>query len=153
MKKILVPVDGSEQSIRALNEALSLVEGREADYSLTLVFVSPNPVYYPHYPVGVSGANAALDAEVSEDAKEAAKEEGNKLLESLVNQMNSEEVQVNTVHLNGVPSYEICHYADEENVNMIVMGNRGRGAFGEIILGSVSHKVLHLAKCPVLIVK
>ncbi|TCP18994.1 nucleotide-binding universal stress UspA family protein [Scopulibacillus darangshiensis] len=149
MKKILVPVDGSEQSMRALNEALSIAEGKESGYAISLINVSPDPVYFPYYPIGGGQLNKNVEAEMNEEAKR----EGEQLLTTIKNETNAPRLNVDIVHLEGVPSHEICRYADENNYDMIVMGNRGRGAFGEIILGSVSHKVLHLAPCPVLIVK
>ncbi|WCK53707.1 universal stress protein [Aneurinibacillus sp. Ricciae_BoGa-3] len=57
------------------------------------------------------------------------------------------------VHLAGFAAEGICHLANREGYDLIVIGSRGLGAIGEMILGSVSHKVLHQALCPVVIVK
>lgn len=53
----------------------------------------------------------------------------------------------------GDPAQEICIQSKYENYDLIVMGSRGIGQFKELMLGSVSHKVLHNTDCPVLIVK
>jgi nucleotide-binding universal stress UspA family protein len=47
----------------------------------------------------------------------------------------------------------IVHEAERTNVEAIVMGSRGRSDFASLMLGSVSHKVLHLAHCPVIVVR
>ena len=53
----------------------------------------------------------------------------------------------------GNPAEEIAAYARKNNVDMIIMGTRGLSAIKEVFLGSVSHKVLQLASCPVVLVK
>lgn len=145
MKKILVPVDGSKPSGRALDQALFLIEGKETVFSLTLVYVSPDSIYFPYYSMG--------SANMEGDIIEAVEKESTSMLTSMKEKIRRPGLSIDTVHLRGIPSHEICYYAEENDYDMIVMGNRGRGAFGEIILGSVSHKVLHMASCPVLIVK
>ena len=57
------------------------------------------------------------------------------------------------VLLHGRPADEIIRYATESEADLLVMGSRGLGALREFALGSVSHKVLTHAKCPVLVVK
>ncbi|RYL89797.1 universal stress protein [Sporolactobacillus sp. THM7-4] len=145
MYKILVPVDGSEPASRALKEALALAEGKK-DPEITLMYVSPSPVYFPYY----SMVGPSLDA----DAKEVEEKQGNEMLDSLI-QKESKNSKAKFVkkHLYGIAAQEITDYANDTKTDMIVMGNRGLGAFGQAILGSVSNKVLHLANCPVMIVK
>jgi nucleotide-binding universal stress UspA family protein len=60
---------------------------------------------------------------------------------------------VEAVAMEGDPASKIVGYADKGGFDMIVMGSRGLGRFKEMMLGSVSSKVLHHAKCSVLIVK
>lgn len=52
----------------------------------------------------------------------------------------------------GHPGYEICDFAESRRATGIVMGRRGRGMVGEMVLGSVSHYVIHHAPCPVTVV-
>ncbi|WKB34996.1 universal stress protein [Terrilactibacillus sp. S3-3] len=145
MYKILVPVDGSEPAERALDEAIDLAEGKGPDTLVTLLYVSPSPIYFPYY----SMVGPSLDA----DVKEVEEKQGNELLNSLVKKIEGKtKAKLETKHLYGIAAQEIVNYADDTKVNMIVMGNRGMGAFGKVILGSVSSKVLHLAECPVVIV-
>jgi nucleotide-binding universal stress UspA family protein len=53
----------------------------------------------------------------------------------------------------GTPAEAIVQYADQQNVDQIVMGRQGQGGLQALLLGSVLNKVLHLAKCPVMMVK
>nr|WP_131918201.1 universal stress protein [Heliophilum fasciatum] len=53
----------------------------------------------------------------------------------------------------GNPAYAICEYAEEHNMDLIIIGSRGMGEIKSLLLGSISDRVLHLAKCPVLIVR
>ncbi|RYM04601.1 universal stress protein [Sporolactobacillus sp. THM7-7] len=145
MYKILVPVDGSEPASRAVKEAVVIAEGKEHT-EITLMYVSPSPVYYPYF--------ATVGPSIEADVKEVEEKEGNKLLDSIIEKESANtKAAFRKKHLYGIAAKEICDYANDTKQDMIVMGNRGLGAFGQVILGSVSNKVLNLAHCPVLIVK
>lgn len=145
MYEILVPVDGSEPAARAVKEAVSIAEGKK-DVEITLIYVSPSPVYFPFY----SMVGPSLDA----DVKEVEEKEGNHMLDDIIEkESRNTKVLFKKKHLYGIAAQEIVDYANDTKQDLIVMGNRGMGAFGQVILGSVSNKVLHLAKCPVMIVK
>ena len=53
----------------------------------------------------------------------------------------------------GIPAEAIVQYANEQGVDQIVMGRQGQGGLQALLLGSVVNKVLHLANCPVLLIK
>ncbi|CAM3046544.1 universal stress protein [Sporolactobacillus spathodeae] len=145
MLKIVVPVDGSEPANRALDQALNVAEGKK-DAEVTLLYVSPSPVYFPYY--------SMVGPSLNEDAKEVEEREGNQMLDDLVAKRSAKtNVKFVKRHLYGIVAQQICDYANDTKTDLIVMGNRGMGAFGQMMLGSVSNKVLHLANCPVLIVK
>ncbi|BBN98507.1 universal stress protein [Sporolactobacillus terrae] len=145
MYKILVPVDGSDPAMRAVDEALAIASGKK-EAEITLLYVSPSPVYFPFY----SMVGPSLDA----DVKEVEEREGNQMLDDIIAKaVAPKSVTLRKKHLYGIAAQEICDYASDTKKNMIVMGHRGMGAFGQVMLGSVSNKVLQLASCPVLIVK
>lgn len=50
------------------------------------------------------------------------------------------------------PAYEIAHIADRVGADLIIAGSRGLSTIGGLILGSVTHRLLHIARCPVLVV-
>lgn len=145
MFKIVVPIDGSEPAARALDQAIVLSEGKK-DVQITLLYVSPSPVYFPYYSMVGPSLNA--------DAKEVEEREGNQMLDDIISKKGTvANVQFKKKHLYGIVAQQIVDYAGDTKTDLVVMGNRGMGAFGQVMLGSVSNKVLHLAACPVTIVK
>ncbi|MFC7394363.1 universal stress protein [Scopulibacillus cellulosilyticus] len=142
MNKLLVPIDGSEAAGRALQTAISLCKQREEECHITLVHVI-SPESYPN--VGAAGISINVD--------EAFKQEGEELLRHTIEEIDNKGIKIDAVLLEGTPEKAICEYADKNKYEIIVMGNRGRGAIKEFFLGSVSKKVLDDAICPVLIVK
>lgn len=62
-------------------------------------------------------------------------------------------IAVKTTILKGVPGPTIVVYANEQDVDVVVIGSRGLNTLQEMVLGSVSHKVMKRVQCPVLVVK
>lgn len=78
------------------------------------------------------------------------------IAEGVVNKVtkeNFEGIPVNCVVVNGDPGMAIAHYANDNGFNLIMMGSRGFSGVKGIMLGSVSHKVLFNANCPVWVYK
>lgn len=63
------------------------------------------------------------------------------------------DVAIQTVDLNGYPPDMLAAYAVDQGASLLVLGTRGRGEFASLILGSTSHRAIHLASCDVLVVK
>ena len=140
MNRILIAVDGSASSDAALRSGLEVAEGEGA--SVVLVHVAPA---VERLPVSLFGATASMRHEPNEsdrvaldDAAEIAEQQG---------------VPATTKLLIGDPADEIVAYADSQAVDLIVVGSRGLGAFGRMILGSVSRGVLRESRRPVLVVR
>jgi nucleotide-binding universal stress UspA family protein len=93
---------------------------------------------YVHLPAPYS-AIAALGEHIVADAERVAR--------------NRKVSKVTRVVVPGHPAQEILDQATKHNVDLIVMGTRGLTDIGALVLGSVSHKVIHLATCPCLTVK
>ena len=140
MNKILVATDGSPSSREAVEFAVELAVEHES--ALTFVHVVPRldvvaPAgfaiggAFPHEPT--EGDYAAL-----EDAAAIATEHG---------------VTSATKMLRGDTVDEIVAYADSLDVDLVVVGSRGRGAIANALLGSVSRGVLAESKRPVLVVR
>lgn len=62
-------------------------------------------------------------------------------------------ISYQTTILKGYPGPEIVRYANEQQVDLVVIGSRGLNSLQEMVLGSVSHKVMKRVQCPALIVK
>ena len=63
------------------------------------------------------------------------------------------DIRVESVNLDGYPPDTLVAYAGDVNASLLVVGTRGRGDFASLILGSTSHRAIHLAECDVLVVK
>jgi nucleotide-binding universal stress UspA family protein len=135
-RNILVAVDGSRPSARALEQAGDLA--RSEDGRLTLVTVGTRPVIWP------SPYQAAATDDELEDAARAVVDEA-------VAKVPGDVSTAALVRL-GRPADEIVRTANEGGHDVIVMGARGRGAATSLLLGSVSHGVLNQSPGAVLIV-
>ena len=138
MSKILVPVDGSANSKRAFEKAISLATGG----SITALYVIETP------PTVYVESQKVLDAAMAKYKKEA-----DEVLDQYEAMAASHGIKIEAVIAEGEPGPAILSYAEKGGFDLIVMGSRGRGKITEAVLGSVSSKVLKEAKCPVVIVK
>jgi nucleotide-binding universal stress UspA family protein len=141
--RILVPVDGSAASLRALHHALSLVKGRE-DAELVLLNVqSRDTLDVSDFTAVVSaGSDRALAARQSETA-----------LKRAVAACRNSEVRFETRAELGPVAETIDRIAREVDADQIVMGTRGLGKIGRLFLGSIAAEVTRLAAVPVTLVK
>ncbi len=139
LQKILVAVDGSEFSKKALEFACELAEKFEG--SLNILHVPQGSVADRVMVLG--GASIMIHAE-SEQIEEA----GRTLIEA-ANKFAAKKLpgKVTTELRGGDPAAEIVASAKENGADCIVMGTRGLGDLGSLLLGSVSHKVSHSAPC------
>jgi len=135
-RKILVAVDGSRQSNAALTIAADLAQR----YGATLCLLHA----FPH-------VSDLLGTPQYEHLLEARSAIGQQVLESTRTQVRYT-VPVETQLIEGPPAPAILRVAVEDGCDMIVMGSRGHGQLGGLLLGSVSSAVAQRAQCPVLIV-
>ncbi|RLI42102.1 universal stress protein [Candidatus Bathyarchaeota archaeon] len=154
-KKILVPLDGSEHSLRALEIAVQIAKKFEAKITLIHVYsVGIRPVVMPEpttlTPIGVP---VMAPTDVSKVA-EATRKAGAAILADGEEKVKAEGIEdVETLLKEGHSVQEIVKTAKEGSFDLIVIGARGISKIREIILGSVSDGVVHNAPCPVLVVK
>jgi nucleotide-binding universal stress UspA family protein len=138
--KLLVPVDGSENSLRALEAAIFL--SKKLDAQITALHVMEKaPTVYIH-----------PQKELEELLKNYRKE-SERILEKCQEIGKNNRVELNTAISEGDVASKIIQYVDKGRFDLVVMGHRGSGKFKEMVLGSVSEKVLHRTKCSVLIVR
>lgn len=141
LKRVLVPTDFSICSDAALKYARALCEAFDAN--LHLLHVIQDPYTQPW----AAEAFPAPLAEMLEQWQQQARER----LASLLSAGERAGATIATVV--GSPFYEIVRYATEQQVDLIVIGTHGRGAFSHMLLGSVAEKVVRKAPCPVLTVR
>lgn len=138
--KILVPVDGSQDSYCALKEGELLAQAFDSKLIILTVLTDTNVI--EHYPGNF----------LSTDFKKAQEQRGQKILDKALATIDYKG-DVETCVRVGRASEEILKCSEEKEVDLIVIGSRGLGGFSRTLLGSVSDKVLNAAKVPVLVNK
>ncbi|HDQ05167.1 MAG TPA: universal stress protein [Candidatus Bathyarchaeota archaeon] len=149
IKKILVPIDGSKHSDRALDYALDLAEKYSADIQLVSVaqpVVATGPMFLTQ-PILPPASTAMYVKEIEAAHKKMLSEALKKAKES------KPDIKISKKLVTGRPADKIVEIADKGNFDLIVMGSRGTGGIKEFFLGSVSDRVADEAPCPVVIVK
>lgn len=139
--KILLPVDGSEVSLKAVRFAIGLLQ-QGLSGSLVVANVQEPATFYEMV--------VAPDAEVLQKVSTAAGVDTLEAAESLL--MEAGVVYEREI-ASGDPAHTIVDIAERFACDMIVMGARGTSALRSALLGSVSNEVLHAAQVPVMIVK
>lgn len=138
-RALLVPIDGSEYAKKALQYAMQMAKGMDAE----IILMNVQPSY--------NTANVRRFFK-EEDIREHQEAMAKEALEPAMEMVEAQGLPFYTVIRIGVPGVEICNEAKERGVEGIVMGSRGLGPIRGAILGSVSYSVLHNAPCPVTIV-
>jgi nucleotide-binding universal stress UspA family protein len=141
-RSILVPVDGSPHAARALAEAADLAQATGAE--LTVMTSVPDAVTWGTFTAPSAGGDI--------QALIAASEEGfRSILDEAVAAL-PQGLPVKKVVARGPAGPAIVDQVEAGGHDLVVMGSRGRGDFASLLLGSVSHHVVHAAKAAVLIV-
>lgn len=138
-KKILVPLDGSKNSIRGLDMAIHIA--RQSQGTITALSIKSVPGIYAIHPLGFLDFNSMSEIKKTlDDAKIRSAKKG---------------IQLTGKAIAGDPGYDIAKFTNNKKngIDLVVIGARGRSSAKELFLGSVSNYVLHKSKKPVLIVK
>jgi nucleotide-binding universal stress UspA family protein len=153
-EKILVPLDGSEHSVKALETAIQIAKKFSGKLTLLHVYsITVMPIVVPEpTTLTPSGVPVVTSAEVS-NMVEAARNVGRRILNDAEQKAKSESLQVECLLFEGNTVQEITRLAKEGDFDLIVIGVRGGSKLRELLLGSVSEGVTKHASCPVLIVK
>lgn len=140
--KILLAVDGSECSLRAVDHLLSHVSWFKEAPEIHLLHVHP--------PIPIGGVLAHVSKETLESCyRDEAESE---MAEAKIRLYMAKCPYTPHIHV-GLPAEVIVKQAAELGCDLIVLGTHGRGALAGLVSGSVATRVLHLASCPVLLVK
>ena len=133
LSKILVPVDGSDNSFRALAHAIFLsIKIQEAQITVLNIIEDPPTVYI-------------YSPKIMEKLRADYERQYTKILERCKEMADKSGININTVLIEGDPASKIIGYSEMEKFDIIIIGSRGMGKFKELIVGSVSNKVLHHA--------
>lgn len=150
-KSILVPVDGSEGAKKALEVACQLAS--QADATLHILHI---PEELTHETTLVWGIGAiAIEASRQERQEPRARQDISKqIVDKAAKAARAKGVtQIETIIGQGDPARTIVSEAKRRGVEAIVMGSRGLSDLRGLVVGSVSHKVSHVAECTVITVR
>lgn len=141
LKNILIAFDGSGQSHKAAEfavEVCGVMPGSKCTVITVLTFTEDEARFL--------GASA-------EELDKAKKAFAEKYFRDIKRLFGNSGVHLTTVIKEGDPAKEILKYAEENGIDHIIIGPRGLGNIKGALLGSVSSKIIHSARCPVTLVR
>lgn len=139
-KEILVPVDGSKNSLRAVRYAIGLAAPLEARIRLFYVF----PVSSVEI-IGMAGMSR-------DDIEQAAQAAAQRVFDKLHAEIGETDVELDDETSIGDPAEEIIRCTEDDNQLLVILGRRGLSRIQSLLLGSVSEKVVRHAQSPVTII-
>jgi nucleotide-binding universal stress UspA family protein len=140
--KILVAVDGSQASMDAADQAIEMARKYNSELIALHVILSDTTIFGTNPPQNI------------DEIKQQAQQYLDKIKQKLPNQHDDNKIQMRTELISSATAVAgIVGFAEKENVDLIVIGTRGRSGFKRLLLGSVASGVVNYAHCPVMIVK
>ncbi len=148
--KILVPVDGSINSMKAIDYAVDITEKYKSEILALHVLYSQSGFAFHKETVAGAITSSSLN-----DLNLEAKKEAEKWFGEINKRAEKKNVQIRTeVVLTVISIVEgILTYAEKENINLIIIGSKGKSGWKKLIVGSVASGISTYAHCPILIVK
>jgi nucleotide-binding universal stress UspA family protein len=140
-RQILIATDGSETA----NEA--------ADFAIEMFGCSGAKVYAVYIVDTTPYRSVSLDKIWSKETLDEFERAGHEATSYIENAGKTAGVEVETRVLKGHPAEKIVTFAEDNNIDMIVVGSLGKGGYEKVLLGSVSEKVVRHAKVPVMVVR
>jgi len=151
--KVLVAIDGSISSMHTIDYAISIAMKNNSQ----LVILYVIDVYkYPYLPSSIILA-PTFGSEKYLEEKNEAEEQMNKIKEKYKqktkNNIDSKELKTEIVEGAKSAATTIMEYAESENIDLIIIGSKGRTSFKKLLLGSVSSDIIKNAHCAVLVIR
>ena len=148
ISKIVVPIDGSKNSMGAADYALKMAEKYGADVSVVHI------VNIDQYLQSLGFYRLSYPDPIKKKIEEA-RTEAQKWFTEITKNAEQRKVRVKTDVIDSPMSVvsEIVNYADREKADLIVVGTKGRSGISRMLLGSVASGVVTYAPCPVVVVK
>ncbi len=142
IKKILFPTDFSEGALNALPYAVDLAKNYGAKlHMLHVVYdiATASGLYVPH--ISVDEMYKELDASAQKELEKFGADK----------RMDLKDVEYTVIR--GIPYEEILKFAEEKNIDLIVIGTHGRKGIDRVLFGSTAERVVRNASCPVLTIR
>ena len=140
-RQILIATDSSETAKEA------------ADFGIEMVGCSGAKVYAVYVIETTPYRSVPLDQIWSNNVLEEFEKEGNEATSYVEKIAKDAGMEVESRVLKGDPAEKIVTFAEDNNIDMIIMGSLGKGGYERLVMGSVSEKVMRHAKIPVLVVR
>lgn len=152
--KVLAAIDGSQSSIDAAAYAAAMARKNNAQLIVLHVLFSPLGYEYSSGKFGDETIPSSVK-QIFGAAKNEAEQWFNKIKERIDYKIEKNTIQIRTevIVTDTSVAGAIIRYAEEHNVDLIVVGTRGRSAFTKLLLGSVASAVVTYAHCPVLLIR
>ena len=141
--KIMIATDGSEHAKRSVSSGIEIAK------------LSGAKLYAVHVVPTVSTSSMPIGSRMPrwDEAYEVLKDVGNKAIDDVKEAVKGEDVEVEGVLLEGHPGDKLIEFAENNEIDMIVMGTLGKTGFEKFLLGSVADNVIRHSKVEVLVVR
>ena len=146
--KIVVGIDGSEESMKAAEYAISIAKLYNAE--LNAITVLTSDIGYIYSSPGVESPPLTVKEIVL-----LAGDEAKKWFDEIKEKANKKGIQLKTESIVAKKSLlnTILEYVEEHNINLVVVGTRGRSGIKKMLLGSIASGLVTYSPCPVLVIK
>lgn len=138
IKKVLLPIDGSPFSLKATEYAIEFVKNYQAE----IIMIHCHRAF-PSY----------LGEPLFQELISSTLDKANRILDPYRKILSDHEISFTDYLFEEPASKMIAEIAASKKVDLIIMGTRGKTDLEGLIIGSVTHQVLHLAHCPVLVIR
>lgn len=137
-KKILIATDGSEKNKSAIEEAVKIAR-------------ACGSTVYAVYVIDESLMKSSIEVPIAENLYRRIREEGEKAVNWV--KETAQGVNLETFILSGRPARAITEFAEQKDIDLIVVGTQGKSGIERFLLGSVADEVIRTADCPVLTIR
>lgn len=146
--RILIGIDGSDESMKAAEYAVSITKMYDAE--LFAINVLTSDIGYAYSSPGVESPPLTVRETIL-----IAEDEAKLWFDKIKEKANKKEVKIKTELIVAKRSIlqTVLEYAEEQKINLIVVGTRGRSGIKKMLLGSIASGLVTYAPCPVLVVK
>ena len=135
--QILVPTDGSQTAKKALRSAVQVARQNDADLHVLHVIDEVPPTRNPG---------------MLEEKQKQQQEEAEQLVEDALSKVDTGEIRVHQAVRHGRPDEALLEYAEELDIDLVIMGRHGRSSLDRWLLGSTTERVLRSSSLPVLVI-
>jgi nucleotide-binding universal stress UspA family protein len=148
ISKIMVGIDGSKESVNASDYAIAIAKRHNAE--LIAINVLTSDIGYAYSSPGVESPPLTIGEIIL-----LAEDEVKKWFDDIKEKANKNDIQFRSEIIMAKKSTvsSMLDYAEEQNINLIVVGTRGHSGIKKMLLGSVASRLVTYAACPVLVVK